>query len=332
MAIIGRIHRQRPPGGSRPPRQRDIGRLPGWRRFNCHTLPAKQGCALKEKNVIIITGYSGSGKSTALSTFEDAGFYCIDNMPIHLVSEFLASSPPTSKKVAGWAFGMDLRDNRFLAGHAELCRQLQKNGIKTNTLFLDTSEQVLIQRFSQTRRRHPLAEGGNLVEAIRKERELLSPLRTQADHLIDTTHFSVHELKFAILNIARQYTATPDMSINVVSFGFKRGTPPNADMIVDVRFLPNPYFVPGLKSKSGESKEVQDYVLEDPETGRFLAKYLDLLDYLVPRYNKEGKAYLTIAVGCTGGMHRSVVIALKVYEHIQRHQHPVRLIHRDLQP
>lgn len=286
---------------------------------------------MKEKNVIIITGFSGSGKSTALSTFEDAGFHCIDNMPIELVSEFLIPDQTPSKKVAGWAFGMDLRDSRFVSGHADLCRKLEKNGYRTNTLFLDTDEQVLTQRFSQTRRRHPLGEGGTLVEAIRKEKKLLSPLRTKADHLIDTTHFSVHELKFAILNIARQYTAIPDMSINVVSFGFKRGTPPNADMIVDVRFLPNPYFVPELKSKSGETKEVQAYVLGEPETERFLAKYLDLLDYLVPRYTKEGKAYLTIAVGCTGGMHRSVVIAQKVYEHIQRHRHPVRLMHRDLQ-
>lgn len=285
---------------------------------------------MKHKNVIIVTGCSGSGKSTALSTFEDAGFYCIDNMPIQLVTEFLTSNKVASQKVAGWAFGMDLRDSRFLSGHSDLCRQLREDGFQTNTLFLDTDEQVLIQRFSQTRRRHPLGEGGSLVAAIRKEKKLLSPLRALADHLIDTTHYSVHQLKFAILNIARQYTATSGMSINVVSFGFKRGTPPNADMIVDVRFLANPYFVPELKNQSGESEPVQAYVLDDPETGKFLAKYLDLLDYLVPRYKKEGKAYLTIAVGCTGGMHRSVVIAQKVYEHIQRHNHPVRLIHRDL--
>jgi UPF0042 nucleotide-binding protein len=290
-----------------------------------------QGCVVKQKNVIIVTGCSGSGKSTALSTFEDAGFYCVDNMPIRLVAGFLTTCEEPSQKVAGWAFVMDLRDKSFLSGHADLCRRLSQEGYQTNTLFLDTDEQVLIQRFSQTRRRHPLAEGGSLVEAIREEKRLLGPMRLQADHLIDTTHYSVHELKFAILNIARQYTATSGMSINVVSFGFKRGTPPNADMIVDVRFLANPYFVPELRNLSGESKAVQTYVLDDPETGKFLAKYLDLLDYLVPRYNKEGKAYLTIAVGCTGGMHRSVVIAQKVCDHLQRHNHPVRLIHRDIQ-
>ena len=285
---------------------------------------------MKQKNVIIITGCAGSGKSTALSTFEDAGFYCIDNMPIMLVARFLTRPGETPHKTAGWAFVMDLRDNRFLSGHSDLCRELQKNNFQTTTLFLDADEQVLIQRFSQTRRRHPLEEGGRLAAAIRKEKKLLDRLRTRADHYIDTTHFSVHELKFAILTIAQQYTATSGMSVNVVSFGFKHGTPPDADMIIDVRFLANPYFIPELKPKSGESEEVREYVLNDAETGHFLSKYLDLLDYLIPRYKNEGKAYLTIALGCTGGMHRSAVIAQKVYDHIQRHNHPVRLIHRDL--
>lgn len=288
------------------------------------------GCVVKQKNVIIITGYSGSGKSTALSTFEDAGFYCIDNMPIQLVGNFLSSSQNDPPKSAGWAFVMDLRDNRFIDGHSGLCRDLKSNGYQVNTLFLDTKEQVLIQRFSQTRRRHPLVDGGRLVTAIQKEKKMLGHLRKKAQYVVDTTNLSVHELKFAILNIAQQYTAISGMSVNVVSFGFKRGTPPDADMIVDVRFLTNPYFVPELKLKSGEVPAVRDFVLNDPETGRFLNKYLDLIDYLIPRYEKEGKAYLTIAVGCTGGMHRSVVIAQKVYEHLLGHQHRVRLIHRDL--
>lgn len=286
---------------------------------------------MKERNVIIITGSAGSGKSTALSTFEDAGFYCIDNMPIQLVGKFLESASKDPFKLAGWAFVMDLRDALFLSEYWDLCRNLQKIGYQVNTLFLETDEQVLIQRFSQTRRRHPLVNDGSLVEAIQKEKEMLGDLRKQSHYVIDTTHFSVHELKFTILNIAQRYTAISGMSVNVVSFGFKRGTPPDADMIVDVRFLANPYFIPELKLKSGENKDVQDYVLKDPETGPFLTKYLDLIDYLIPRYEKEGKAYLTIAIGCTGGMHRSVVIALKVYEHIKGYQQHVRLIHRDLQ-
>lgn len=232
--------------------------------------------------------------------------------------------------MAGWAFVMDLRDNHFITEYSELRRNLEKSSYQVNTLFLETKEEVLIQRFSQTRRRHPLVDGGRLVTAIQKEKKMLSHLRDEAQHVIDTTNFSVHELKFTILNIAQKYTAISGMSVNVVSFGFKSGTPPDADMIMDVRFLVNPYFVPELKLKSGETPEVQTYVLNAPETGKFLIKYLDLIDYLIPRYEKEGKAYLTIAIGCTGGMHRSVVIAQKVYEHILGHQHRVRLIHRDL--
>ncbi len=285
---------------------------------------------MKQKKVIIITGFSGSGKSTALSTFEDAGFYCIDNLPIKLLGQFLTLSQKDTTSFAGWAFVMDLRDKHFLSQFSETCQNLKKEGYQVQTIFLDTDEQVLIQRFSQTRRRHPLGDGGSLVAAIQKEGKLLNHLRAEADHIINTTHFSVHELKFTILNKAQKYTAISGMSVNVVSFGFKQGAPPNADMIVDVRFLTNPYFVPELKAKSGEAKAVQEFVLNNPETNEFLEKYLDLIDFLIPRYEKEGKAYLTIAVGCTGGMHRSVVIAQKVYEHIQNHRHRVRLIHRDL--
>lgn len=285
---------------------------------------------MRQKNVIIVTGCSGSGKSTALSTFEDTGFYCVDNMPIHLVRDYLSNLKEVPPKLAGWAFVMDLRDGQFLGGYGDLCRHLNNAGYQVNILFLDSDEQVLIRRYSQTRRRHPLGDGGRLVAAIRNEKKLLRQIRQEAHHVIDTTHFSVHELKFAIVQIAQKYTAISGMSVNVVSFGFKHGAPPDADMIVDVRFLANPYFVPKLQSKSGESKAVQAFVLNDPETDRFLAKYLDLLDYLIPRYEKEGKAYLTIGVGCTGGMHRSVVIAQKVYDHIQQLQNPVRLIHRDL--
>jgi UPF0042 nucleotide-binding protein len=285
---------------------------------------------MKQKNIIIITGFSGSGKSTTLSTFEDTGFYCIDNMPIKLLEPFLKLTQKDTDEFAGYAFVMDLRDKNIPNLLSNTCKTVQKEGYQVHILFLETDEQVLIQRFSQTRRRHPLGNGGSLVAAIEKEGKLLSHLRNEADHVIDTTHFSVHELKFSILNIAQQYTAISRMSVNVVSFGFKRGAPPDADMIIDVRFLTNPYFVPELKSKSGEDKAVRQFVLDDAETNKFIVKYLDLLDYLIPRYEKEGKAYLTIAVGCTGGMHRSVVIAQKVYEHVQSHRLRVRLIHRDL--
>jgi RNase adapter protein RapZ len=286
---------------------------------------------VKQKNVIIVTGCSGSGKTSALGTFEDAGFFCIDNMPVKLVSVFLQQADLDSENIAGWAFVMDLRDPNFLSGFPQMTAELPRIGFKASIVFLDADEQVLIRRYSQTRRHHPLAAGGSLVATIRKEKKMIKPVRKKAGHIIDTTHYSVHELKFAILNIAQKLTAISGMAVNVVSFGFKHGTPPDADLIIDVRFLANPYFVPELKSRNGESDDVRAYVLKDPQTSVFLKKYLGLLDYLIPLYEKEGKAYLTIAIGCTGGMHRSVVIAQKVYEHIRRKQPTVGLIHRDIQ-
>ena len=285
---------------------------------------------VKQKNIIVITGISGSGKKTALDTFEDAGFYCIDNMPTRLVGAFLEQEDDSAENIAGWAFVMDLRDPNFLSAFPRMRDRLIRNGYKVTIVYLEADEQVLIRRYSQTRRRHPLISGGSLVTTIRNEKAMIEPLRKEAHHIIDTTHTSVHELKFAILNIAQKHTAISGMAVNVVSFGFKHGTPPSADLIMDVRFLSNPYFVPELKSQNGESPAVQEFVLKDPETGVFLQKYLDLIDYLIPRYEKEGKAYLTIAIGCTGGMHRSVVIAQKVYEHIQNRQTTVGLIHRDI--
>lgn len=286
---------------------------------------------MKQRNVIIITGCSGSGKSTALATFEDTGFYCIDNMPVSLVTDFLNQSPPEGDDIAGWAFCMDLRDPNFLSGHEALIRDLKKLGYQVTTVFLNADEKILLRRYNQTRRHHPLGHGGSLTEAIRSEKKRLHKLHTRADHSLDTSQFSVHQLKFAILNIAQKHTAILGMAINIVSFGFKHGAPSNADMIMDVRFLTNPYFVPELKSKTGETEAVQQFVLKNPQTDLFMDKYLSLLDFLIPMYEKEGKAYLTIAIGCTGGRHRSVVIAQRVYGHILATQPTVRLIHRDIQ-
>ncbi len=285
-----------------------------------------------QRTIIILTGTSGSGKNTALATFEDAGFYCIDNMPVELTPHFLKQTPEQIGEIAGWAFVMDLRDKHFLNRVDPIVQHLKQEGYVVKIVFLDADEQVLQRRFSQTRRHHPLARFGSVLEAIRAEKQLMQNLRTQADHVIDTSGYSVHELKSAILMIAHQHTAKTGMAINVVSFGFKHGTPPEADMIMDVRFLANPYFVPALKDKDGEDSQVRDYVLNDPETGKFFNKYIDFLDYLIPLYQKEGKAYLTIAIGCTGGRHRSVVIAEQVYNHIRKTYSTVRLVNRDISP
>jgi len=286
---------------------------------------------IKKQPIIIVTGYSGSGKSTALATFEDAGFYCIDNLPVGLVPALLAQPATDNAQLAGWAFGMDLRDKDFLAGYPALVTDLRKSGHEVITVFLDAEEQVLLRRYNQTRRHHPLGRCDSLLEAIRAEKKQMQELLKRADHVIDTSNFSVHELKFAILGIARQHTAINAMALNIVSFGFKYGKPSEADLVMDVRFLKNPYFVQELKPLDGENPKIHAFVLKDPETERFLKNYITLLDHIVPLYEKEGKAYLTIAIGCTGGRHRSVVIAREIYNHLQKSQPTVRLIHRDIQ-
>jgi RNase adapter protein RapZ len=291
--------------------------------------PLKEYPLSQPRTIVIVTGLAGAGKRTALDTFEDAGFYCVDNMPASLAAHFLEHAD-RSGPIAGWAFVMDLRDPRFLNEIDPLCQKLTNGGFRVQIVFLEANEQTLLRRYTQTRRHHPLARGGSLVEAVRGEKKQLHHVRNRADHIIDTSHLSIHELKFAVLSIAQKHTAISGMAINIVSFGFKYDTPPGVDMILDVRFLSNPFFVPELKDLDGESKEIQAYVGKDPNMAPFLEKYLDILDFLIPLYQKEGKAYLTLAVGCTGGRHRSVVVAKRIYDHVSRKQPTVRLIHRDI--
>lgn len=282
------------------------------------------------KTIAIITGCSGSGKNTALAAFEDAGFYCVDNMPVLVVEPFFKQAAEADDQIAGWAFVMDLRDKAFLGNIEERYRKLEKTDFDLLFIFLEADEQVLLRRYNQTRRPHPMGHSSSLLEAIQAENRLIEPLRKLATHTINTSNFSVHELKFAILNIAQKYMALSEMLINVVSFGFKYGAPTHADLIMDVRFLINPYFVDELRPLSGEAQPVMDYILQDEQTERFLDHYLELLDFLVPLYKKEGKAYLTIAIGCTGGRHRSVMVARRVYNHLRQRHRTVSLTHRDI--
>lgn len=282
------------------------------------------------KTIIIITGLSGSGKSVAMAAFEDAGFYCVDNMPVALLPQFLELPLKSAYEITGLAFVMDLREKDFLTKYPAVFDSLDKSGYKVNILFLEAEEETLIRRYSQTRRHHPLSQGKSLLDDIRVEREQLAPLREVADRIIDTSHTNVHELKSMILNIARKKPRISRMHINVMSFGYKYGVPLDADLLIDVRFLANPYFVPELKPLSGQNEAVRDFVLNHDDSRRFLKKYMDLLDYLIPLYEKEGKAYITIAAGCTGGRHRSVVIANELYSHLNRPERPVEIIHRDI--
>jgi UPF0042 nucleotide-binding protein len=284
----------------------------------------------KKLKIIIITGRSGSGKSTAIAAFEDAGYYCVDNMPVALLPKFLELPIKSSSEIAGLAFVMDLREKSFLSRYSLIFESLKKKGHQFEILFLDADEETLLKRFSQTRRHHPLSQDKSLLEGIRTEQQQLKSLRIIADKIIDTSHYNVHELKSVIRDIAQKRKNFAPMKINILSFGFKYGTSHNADLIMDVRFLLNPYFVSELKALDGKNENVKNYILNNDEARRFLKKYLDLLDYLIPMYEKEGKAYLTIAVGCTGGRHRSVTIAEAVFEHIKKPGTQIIITHRDI--
>ncbi len=285
---------------------------------------------MKTSTIFIVTGRSGSGKSTAIAAFEDAGLYCVDNMPVALLPPFLKLTEKTESEIDGFAFVMDLREQGFLDKYGPIFQSLRKGGYRVNLLFLEADEKTLLRRYSQTRRHHPLAKEGQLLEGIRAEKRMLQQLRTEASKVINTSQYNVHELKNIISKIAQHSTKLTPLKISVLSFGFKFGLPPEADLVVDVRFLPNPYFVPELKALSGEDRRVRDYVLDHPETKQFIKKYSVLLDYLIPRYEKEGKAYLTIAVGCTGGRHRSVAIAKYLFDHLKRQNRQIDLAHRDI--
>ena len=286
---------------------------------------------MKQLNIIIITGLSGSGKSTAMAAFEDAGFYCVDNMPVALLPKFLELPIESDTGIAGVAFVMDLREKGFLSEYGPVFESLKKEGYVFEFLFLEAEEDVLVQRYSATRRQHPLSQHGkSLLEGIRAEKQQLGNLRTVSDKIIDTSNYTVHELKASIMEIARKSRAKVAMRIQVVSFGFKYGIPYDADLIVDVRFLVNPYFVLELKPLDGTHSKIKKFVLNHPDTQAFLDKYMDLLDYLIPMYEKEGKSYLTLGVGCTGGRHRSVTIAGALFDHIRKTKDQIEIVHRDI--
>lgn len=285
---------------------------------------------MKKQEILIITGLSGSGKSTALAAFEDAGFYCVDNMPVALLPDFLKLPIEREARNSGFVFVMDLREQNFLSSYKQVLADLKQQGYHFNILFLEADDQILLQRYSQTRRLHPLSNGRSLLEGIRAEKQQMAELKKAAQNVINTSAYNVHELKKLIFGIAQKMVHLRSMRLNIMSFGFKYGVPHEADLVADVRFLANPYFVPELKELDGECRAVKDFVLKNEQAHQFLAKYTDLLDYLIPLYEKEGKAYLTIAIGCTGGHHRSVAIARELYNHIKTQGKQIEITHRDI--
>lgn len=286
---------------------------------------------MKNLKIIIITGLSGSGKSTAIAAFEDSDFYCVDNMPVDLLPKFLELPiEEHASEIAGLVFVMDLREKGFLSKYSSVFESIRQKGYNFEILFLEADEKILLQRYSQTRRQHPLSQNKSLLDGIKAEKKQLKDLKEKADRVINTSQYNVHELKSIIFNIAQESRKPVPMRISIQSFGFKYGVPHGADLIMDVRFLENPFFIPELKDLDGEDEEVKDFVLNNDKARVFLQKYLDLLEYLIPLYEKERKAYLTIAVGCTGGRHRSVVIAQYIYESIDKLGKQVGITHRDI--
>ncbi|MBC8420853.1 MAG: RNase adapter RapZ [Proteobacteria bacterium] len=286
---------------------------------------------MKNLNIIIITGLSGSGKSVAIDALEDAGYFCVDNLPVLLLPKFLDLHSGGVSEIQKLAFGMDLRQKAFVKNYQEIFHLLRKEGYHFVVLFLECSEEVLLKRYSETRRQHPIANGTNLLDRIRSEKRQLHGLKEMADKIIDTSNLTVHQLKDVIVQNALQGAKAERMRLSVLSFGFKYGVPLEADLLIDVRFIPNPYFIPELKKLDGKDERVRSFVVKWAETKKFLKKYFSLLEYLLPLYEREGKSYLTIAVGCTGGRHRSVTIAEEIFEHLKGQMSEVTLKHRDLE-
>lgn len=280
-------------------------------------------------HIIVVTGLSGAGRSTALRVLEDAGFFCVDNLPPGLASA-LIGLVDREGKLERIGLGIDVRTGAFLSGAEETLSELEALGHRVQVIFLDCADDVLVRRFSETRRPHALSRSGDLHGAISRERERLSGLRARADVVVDTTEYSVHDLRRRLIEYVGRDPGRPSMVVRLLSFGFKYGVPVDADLVFDLRFLPNPHFVDALRPKTGMDPEVSTYVMNAPETQDLLRHLRPLLDYLIPQYAREGKAYLTVALGCTGGRHRSVAMAEEL-GHQLGGPHEIVVSHRDAQ-
>ena len=289
---------------------------------------------MRNLRVVLISGLSGSGKTTAIKALEDMGFYCVDNLPVVLFPTFVELCSQSAGQITKAALGVDIRGKEFLEGVRQIIHQVREEGYPIEILFLESSDEILVRRYRETRRQHPLAVGRPVLEGIESEREGLGIMRDMADKVIDTSDFTVHELQDEIRKYFSDESRLRKMIITLLSFGYSYGIPHEADLLVDVRFLPNPYFVEELKRLTGEDDRVTKYVLKWKETRQFLRRFQELVGFLIPLYQKEGKAYLTIAVGCTGGRHRSIVVANAVEAYLRKSLKGgdviLRTTHRDI--
>lgn len=280
---------------------------------------------------VVVTGMSGGGKSTALKMLEDAGFYCVDNLPVSLIEKFAELITMPGSEVSKVVLGLDVRSDQSFEDATRVLENLKQKGYKLEILFMDARTDVLIKRYKETRRIHPLAPEGRLEDGVKAERKVLENIRRHADYVIDTSNLLTRELKEELDRIFVENGEYNSLMVTVMSFGFKHGIPVDADLVLDVRFLPNPFYIDELKHKTGNDKEVQDYVMSFGEAGQFMEKLTDMLQFLIPNYVKEGKYRLVVAIGCTGGKHRSVTLANELYRRMKdKGKYGLKLYHRDV--
>src|SRR3712207_4075144 len=280
---------------------------------------------------VIVTGLSGAGKSQAIRSLEDLGYFCVDNLPPTLMGKFAEACYQTDGKINKIALVIDIRGGEFFDDLFENLKYLKEQNYRYEILFLDASDKVLVKRYKESRRTHPLAPRGRIIQGIERERKRLNEVKYKANNIIDTSSMTQMQLREKIWRIYGDDEQIQNrLIIDVLSFGFKYGIPVDADLVFDVRFLPNPYYIPELKKFSGDDKEIQDYVLGFKETKEFINKLDDMLEFLIPNYIKEGKIQLVIAIGCTGGRHRSVTIANVIYDKLKEKGHKISKEHRDI--
>lgn len=280
---------------------------------------------------VVVTGMSGGGKRTALKMLEDVGFYCVDNLPIPLIEKFVELIATPGSEINKVALGLDVRADQPFEEAVRTLENLKESGYAYEILFMDASEQVLLKRYKESRRMHPLSQDGRVEEGIHKESVILKAIKDKADYVIDTSNLLTRELKEEINRIFVLNQEYNSLMVTILSFGFKNGIPADADLIFDVRFLPNPYYIDELKHQTGNDEEIRQYVMGFPEAGEFLEKLDDMLRFLIPNYIKEGKYQLVIGIGCTGGRHRSVTLANELYKHMKdQGNYGLKIFHRDV--
>ena len=280
---------------------------------------------------VVVTGMSGGGKSTALRMLEDVGFYCVDNLPVPLIEKFVELIATPGGEVTKVALGLDVRADQAFEDVQKILEKLKANGYSFEILFMEANDKTLLKRYKETRRVHPLSPDGRIEDGIKKERKILSDIREKSDYVIDTSNLLTRELKEELERIFVQNEEYNSLMVTILSFGFKHGIPADADLVFDVRFLPNPFYIDELKYKTGNDKEVQDYVMSFPEAHSFIDKLVDMIEFLIPNYVKEGKYQLIIGIGCTGGKHRSVTLANELYKLMKNQgDYGLKIDHRDV--